>query len=231
MNILVIDTSCKTAMAAISNDGKIIASICLQDNKTHSVKMLPAIEYIMQASDMRPENIDLIGVTNGPGSYTGLRIGVTTAKIFAYTQNIPIFGINTLESLAVSCSFSPNDIICPMIDAKNKRVYAAVYKNAEVLRETEALECREMCEFLKNSFPGQNIIFTGDGSIENSDLISDIMGENYIQAPVEFSCGNPAAIAHITRKKYCEAVRNNSLCDFSAESIKVNYYKNYTDSI
>ena len=105
MKILAIDTSCKTAMVSLSENGTVIAAVQLHDNKTHSVKMLPAVEYVLSSADTKFEDLGALAVTTGPGSYTGLRIGVTTAKTLSYTLKIPLIGINTLEALAASCDF------------------------------------------------------------------------------------------------------------------------------
>lgn len=231
MKILVIDTSCKTSMAALTENGNVISSIALNDNKTHSVKMLPSIEYILDASGVDPKELEAIAVTNGPGSYTGLRIGVTTAKTFAYTLQIPLVGINTLDALAASCEPQSDDtLVCPLIDARNARVYAAIYKNGNILQETQALDCAELCENLKE-IESAKILFTGDGAVSNKKLIADILGERAVFVPTEMSLGSPAALAYVASKRIDEIIQNGTISDYTAESLKVNYYKNYTDSI
>lgn len=231
MKILVIDTSCKTSMAALAENGNVISSIALNDNKTHSVKMLPSIEYILEASGVEPKDLDAIAVTNGPGSYTGLRIGVTTAKTFAYTLQIPLIGINTLDALAASCEAQFDDtLICPLIDARNARVYAAIYKNGNILQDTQAMDCTELCDNLKTMESGR-ILFTGDGAVSNKQLIIDRLGERAVFVHAEMSLGSPAALAYVAAKKLEEIIKNGTIGDYTAESLKVNYYKNYTDSI
>ena len=140
MKILALDTSCKTAMAVITDNGKIIAGIQLHDEKTHSVKLLPAIEYILSAADILPQDLDCIAVTNGPGSYTGLRIGVTTAKTYAYTLNIPVIGINSLEALAASVDVGNDNIICPLIDENGKHTPKWGFEYGEFPLENQAAE-------------------------------------------------------------------------------------------
>lgn len=231
MKILVIDTSCKTSMAALVENGNLIASISLNDSKTHSVKMLPSIEYILNASGVEPKEINAIAVTNGPGSYTGLRIGVTTAKTFAYTLKIPVIGINTLDALAASCMpQSDGTIVCPMIDARNARVYAAVYKKGEILQETQALDCIELCDKLK-LIETERILFTGDGSVANKQLIKEQLRERAFFVSAEMSLGSPASLAYVAAKQIEEIVNDGTINNYTAESLKVNYYKNYTDSI
>lgn len=236
MKILSIDTACKTAMAALSEGDKVISAIQLHDSKTHSVKMLPAVEYILKAADVAPSELGAVAVTNGPGSYTGLRIGVTTAKTLSYALNIPVLGINTLDAIAATCNFTDNKseiIICPMIDARNERVYSAAYKAGEIIAETVASECAQVCSDLLKLIQGtsQRILFTGDGSVVNKKIIEDALGEKCLFAPTEFSFGSPQGLARVACKKYSEAVACDRLSDFTAEGLKVNYYKNYTDSI
>ena len=231
MKILVIDTSCKTSMAALAENGNVISSIALNDNKTHSVKMLPSIEYILEASGIEPTELNAIAVTNGPGSYTGLRIGVTTAKSFAYTLQLPLIGINTLDALAVSCEPQSDDtLVCPLIDARNARVYAAIYKNGSVLQDTRAMDCAELCDKLQ-TIETRRILFTGDGAVSNKQLISKSLGERAVFVPTEMSLGSPAALAYVAAKKLNAIIQNGTISDYTAESLKVNYYKNYTDSI
>ena len=236
MKILTIDTSCKTAMAVLSENGNVISAVQLYDNKTHSVKMLPAVEYILAAAETKPDELSAVAVTNGPGSYTGLRIGVTTAKTLAYTMNIPLFGINTLEALAASCDFGGeqgNCVVCPMLDARNARVYGALYKNGKILQETVALECSALCDIINEKIndSGERVIFTGDGVFANKQIIIEKIGDKCQFVPTEFSFGNPQALACVAAKKYSEAAEAGKLAEYTAESLRVDYYKNYTDTI
>lgn len=168
MKLLVLDTSCKTAMAAVCEEGNVLASIQIQDQKTHSVKLLPAVEYILAAAGVSSSELGLVAVTNGPGSYTGLRIGVTTAKAFAYSLGIPLIGLNTLEALAAACAVGEEQLVCPMIDARNARVYAALYRGRAERLPCCALSCETLCETLRGmEYAGERILFTGDGTAAN----------------------------------------------------------------
>ena len=231
MILLSIDTSCKTAMAAVAREEEILASVTIQDHKTHSVKLLPAIEYILSAAGVVPADLDLIAVTNGPGSYTGLRIGVTTAKTFAYALGKSVIGINSLEALAASCAASPGMLVCPLMDARNARVYAAVYRNGEALQDVRAVSCEALCETLKTQYPAEQIFFIGDGAIENDELLRGLLGNQYVRVPVELGLGSPAAVSMLALRKYQKAAAAGNTLDFTPDALKVNYYKNYTDTI
>lgn len=226
MKILSIDTSCKTAMAVVTENDKILAGIQLHDEKTHSVKLLPAIEYIMSAADVLPNQLDVIAVTNGPGSYTGLRIGVTTAKTYGYTLNIPVVGINSLEAIACSVDVEDDKIICPMIDARNERVYASVYKNGNEIIETKPLECAEFCNMLKEKYDNETLLFVGDGAEANSDMILELL-DNSIIVSKEMICGSFVGLAKAANNCIAKAMKNNLHSEYGADKLKVEYFKEY----
>ena len=225
MKILALDTSCKTAMAVITDNGKIIASIQLHDEKTHSVKLLPAIEYILSAADLKENELDAIAVTNGPGSYTGLRIGVTTAKTYAYTLNIPVIGINSLEALAASVDVGNDNIICPLIDARNTRVYAAAYQNGHEILKTTPIECYEFCKILKEKYPNNTLLLVGDGAKANEALILDML-DNSVIVSEEMICGSAIGLAKVADDKY-KKMDGIDILNSKAIELKVEYYKEY----
>ena len=225
MKILALDTSCKTAMAVITDNGKIIAGIQLHDEKTHSVKLLPAIEYILSAADLKENELDAIAVTNGPGSYTGLRIGVTTAKTYAYTLNRPVIGINSLEALAASVDVGNDNIICPLIDARNTRVYAAAYQNGHEILKTTPIECYEFCKILKEKYPNNTLLLVGDGAKANEALILDML-DNSVIVSEEMICGSAIGLAKVADDKY-KKMDGIDILNSKAIELKVEYYKEY----
>ena len=225
MKILALDTSCKTAMAVITDNGKIIAGIQLHDEKTHSVKLLPAIEYILSAAGLKENELDAIAVTNGPGSYTGLRIGVTTAKTYAYTLNIPVIGINSLEALAASVNVGNDNIICPLIDARNTRVYAAAYQNGHEILKTTPIECYEFCKILKEKYPNNTLLLVGDGAKANEALILDML-DNSVIVSEEMICGSAIGLAKVADDKY-KKMDGIDILNSKAIELKVEYYKEY----
>ena len=92
------------------------------------------------------------------------------------------------------------------------------------------MDCAELCENLKE-IESAKILFTGDGAVSNKKLIADILGERAVFVPTEMSLGSPAALAYVASKRIDEIIQNGTISDYTAESLKVNYYKNYTDSI
>ncbi len=226
MKILAIDTSCKTAMAVITDNGKIISGIQIHDEKTHSVKLLPAIEYILSSASVQPNELDAIAVTNGPGSYTGLRIGVTTAKTYGYVLNIPVIGINSLEALASSVDTENDNLICPLIDARNERVYASAYKNGQIVFETTPMDCKEFCKIMSERYPSDMLLFVGDGAASNREMLLDSL-DNSIIVSDEMICGSICGLARAANRNFNEALRNNKLKELTSNNLKVEYFKEY----
>jgi tRNA threonylcarbamoyladenosine biosynthesis protein TsaB len=127
MKLLMIDTSTIVATAAIVDQDRLIAETIVNYKKKHSEKMLPAIDHLLQDSGMKLSDIDVFGVVNGPGSFTGLRIGMATAKGFSQALDKPMVTVSTLEALAYNARIYPH-YICPIIDAQRGQVYAALYR-------------------------------------------------------------------------------------------------------
>ena len=152
MKVLSIDTSSKIASIAIIEDGRVLDEMHVLSEEEHSQTLMPMIEKIFNDNNMDLDEIDLIGCSRGPGSFTGIRIGIATAKAFSDAKNIPLIGIDSLEALAYSVVIEKENNDCEilaMINAKNDNVYAATYlvnngklnmvKNAEIMNLTETV--------------------------------------------------------------------------------------------
>lgn len=152
MNILALETSGKTASAAVLRDGFLAGEITLRHGKTHSQKIVPMMDTLLEMLDMKPADIDLAAVSNGPGSFTGLRIGVVTIKAFAYALNIPVAEVSTLMALAFTLG-ERDGVVCPIQDAKNRQVYTGVYRNdkewASVIQEDAGISIEDLIAVLK----------------------------------------------------------------------------------
>lgn len=140
MNILAIDTSNQVLGVAISKDGSIQAEFTVNRKRNHSVTLMPAIDHVMRETEMTPDQLDRIVVAKGPGSYTGVRIGLSTAKTLAWTLNIPIVAISSLELLAHNI-LPANGLVCPFFDARRGLIYTGLYeaKNGEVSQKVSDL--------------------------------------------------------------------------------------------
>ena len=127
MLILAIDSSGMTASAALLTEEKVLSEMSVNNKKTHSQTLLPMIETVMNGSGLEFEAIDAIAVAEGPGSFTGLRIGAALAKGLGLSLDVPLIGISTIDALAYEVG--PADaLICPMIDARHETVWLCIVR-------------------------------------------------------------------------------------------------------
>lgn len=180
MLILAIDTATKIGSVALYEDKTgIIGEINLYVKVNHSNVIMKAVDSLFDLSGYTIKDVDKIAVTTGPGSFTGIRIGVAIAKGLAYSLKKPIIGINELDVLAETGE-EREGLIIPLIDARKERVYYSQYKyeNRKLVRKEEYKdgELRDILEKLK----GEKVVFIGDGAIVNQELIKEIMGEDNI---------------------------------------------------
>jgi len=128
MNILAFDTSTSYESIALSSNGQIIADVTTKAKKTHSERLLPTLENLLSQTDMKMEEISAIAVSLGPGSFTGLRIGLSTAKGLCFGLKLPLYVTSTLRSLANNAS-SVSSNICALMDAGRDEFYYAMYSS------------------------------------------------------------------------------------------------------
>ncbi|HHB75475.1 MAG TPA: tRNA (adenosine(37)-N6)-threonylcarbamoyltransferase complex dimerization subunit type 1 TsaB [Desulfobulbus sp.] len=127
--ILSLETSTGCGSVALTRNGRLLAEASVQPEKTHSRQLLGTVSWIMQAAGVDWPAIDGIGVSLGPGSFTGLRIGLAAAQGLALAAGIPLVGVETLDALALALAcVGVTDRICPVLDARKQEVYAALYK-------------------------------------------------------------------------------------------------------
>lgn len=127
VRILALDTSNQTLSVAVCEDETILGVHTINIKKNHSITLAPSIEKLMNEIDCKPKELDRIVVAQGPGSYTGLRIGVTTAKTLAYTLNKELVGVSSLAVLAANC-MTVSDLIIPIFNARRNYVYTGAYR-------------------------------------------------------------------------------------------------------
>jgi tRNA threonylcarbamoyladenosine biosynthesis protein TsaB len=163
--ILSIDTSTKVCSVALHIDGKLLAISELYTEKSHSGMLTTLCESVVKYAGFSLKSLDAIAVAKGPGSYTGLRIGVSTAKGFCFALDKPLIAINTLEAMAYQLKdfYDETHLLCPMIDARRMEVYFQILDNQmNVILETEAKIINELSfsEILNE----KKVIFFGDGA-------------------------------------------------------------------
>src|SRR5688572_16343086 len=128
MNVLAIDTSNQELGIAILGNDRIIGEYITNLKKNHSVRVMPAIDQLMKDCEMQPTDLDKIVVAKGPGSYTGVRIGVTIAKSLAWSLHIPLVGVSSLAILAAGAGRYFNGYVSPLFDARRNNVYTGLYR-------------------------------------------------------------------------------------------------------
>lgn len=166
--ILNIETSGKLCSVALAREGNVIAIREDPDGRSHAIKLAPFISEVLQESNNFPPQLDAVAVSKGPGSYTGLRIGVSTVKGIAYALKIPVIGINTLETMTHGLleNFpeynSSEFLLCPIIDARRMEVYTRLFTNLLVPRNDLSALIIDTGSF-REELERKKIIFFGDG--------------------------------------------------------------------
>lgn len=185
MKILSIDTSSNVCSVAILEDEKVIKEITIEDGNTHSVKLMPQIEQIFNETNLSLNDIDLFACDKGPGSFTGIRIGISTIKAFCDVTNKRSLGISSLMGLAYNINF--DGLICSLIDAKNDNVYFGLFDNStkKYIKVDNYLaeNINYVTEIL--SFCNKPIFFVGSGSIVYKDVLESVLKENAIFSDIE----------------------------------------------
>ncbi|MGB6083096.1 tRNA (adenosine(37)-N6)-threonylcarbamoyltransferase complex dimerization subunit type 1 TsaB [Moheibacter sp.] len=178
MTLLHIETSTKNCSAAISRNGELLC-LCEEydENYGHSEKLHQFVNWALEGAEISLNEIDAVCVSKGPGSYTGLRIGVSAAKGFCFGLNIPMLSLNSLEILAQSQINKGFDLIIPMIDARRMEVYTAIFDTSgQMISEIEA---KILDESSFQELADQKIVFVGDG-VEKSKSILNLPTVEFI---------------------------------------------------
>ncbi|HOQ01636.1 MAG TPA: tRNA (adenosine(37)-N6)-threonylcarbamoyltransferase complex dimerization subunit type 1 TsaB [Acetivibrio clariflavus] len=198
MKVLAIDTSTVIAAVAIMDDEKLLGEYSINNKKTHSQKLMVMIDEIMKNLDLKPSDIDVFAASIGPGSFTGLRIGVTTAKAMAYAANKPVVGVPTLDALAYNVVTS-KFVICPILDARNNQVFTALYevKDGKLERTTEymGIPVSELVQIIRQN--DKKVIFTGDAVDLHKEYFMSELGENCEFAPLGSRLQRGASVAEL----------------------------------
>lgn len=172
--ILNIDTATERAGVCLSKDGKVLQELAHDDQKNHAGFIQPAIRELMLKTSYSLADVDAIAVTAGPGSYTGLRVGLATAKGLCFTLSKPLLLINTLEVMAqaaLRAGVPASDILlCPMIDARRMEVFAGMYTTQlQAVQSPSAVILTE--ESFKEILDKEAVLFMGNGSIKFKAIV------------------------------------------------------------
>lgn len=198
MKILTIDTSGPVCGVAIVADGAVRYECAVQNKLTHSVNLLPMVEAAFQATELALKDMDRIAVVTGPGSFTGVRIGVSTAKGLAHGADKPCVAVDALEAMAAGAG-AFDGVVCPIQDARAGQVYGAAFQpgtgRPERLMADTPLKIEEYAERLREM--GDRFLFLGDGMPAQRECLTALLGDKAVFAPAHLAYLRPAAAAYL----------------------------------
>jgi tRNA threonylcarbamoyladenosine biosynthesis protein TsaB len=212
MKILAIDSTAKTSTVALLEDERLIAIYTVNTENTHSETLLPMVRDLLRTSCVTMDEIDAIAVANGPGSFTGVRIGVATAKGLAFGRDIKCVGVSTTEALSVNLD-GFDGIVCPIMNARRGQVYTGIYKDGKALMKEDCMMLDDLIPILENY--GEKIYFTGDGY----ELIVGKDIKNKCETPEPLRYSTAYGVGKIAYKRL---LNGEGECDLD---LRVNYLR------
>ncbi|MFX0548263.1 tRNA (adenosine(37)-N6)-threonylcarbamoyltransferase complex dimerization subunit type 1 TsaB [Hathewaya histolytica] len=212
MKILSLDSSSESASCALLEDNKLLGEITFNYKKQHSVIIMPIIDYLLKNTETDITDIDGFVISKGPGSFTGLRIGMATIKGLSQGLNKPLTSVSSLDALAYNLAFS-DGIICPIMDALRNTVYTSIYKfeNSKLIRLCDymAIHIDELIEKVKEY--NCKVTFIGDGTYKlKQHLIDNLSDVDLNFAPTHLNLVKASSLGELGL---------NSLNEGNAENI------------
>lgn len=209
MPILAIDTATLVSSVALATVDNLLAEITLQTKKTHSELLMPHIAKLMDMAQVAKSDLKGVAVSIGPGSFTGLRIGLSTAKTLAYALHIPVVGVPTLAAMAYGCPV-PGVILAPMLDAQKRNVYQALFEwHQGELKEIQPAIVTEVTAALESlSQQERPVIVMGESAVMYRDKIEQI-GKNLILAAPHVVIQRASSVAGLGYKLIEQGVRHD----------------------
>jgi tRNA threonylcarbamoyladenosine biosynthesis protein TsaB len=210
MTVLAIDTSNQALGVALLNEDKIIGEYITNMKKNHSIRIMPAIQMLMKDCERTPKDLSKIVVAKGPGSYTGLRIGVTIAKTMAWSLHLPLVGISSLEVLAAGAGRYFDGVVTPIFDARRGQVYTGLYhfqnEQLEAIQNDQLVMIAEWAEKLKSI--KKQILFIGSDLAIHRPTIEEILGSQALFAEMTENNPRPSELALLGKNKPGEDIHS-----------------------
>ena len=197
MKVFAMDTSTLTATVAVVDDNKLLGEYTVSDKLTHSQTIMPMSDALLSSLDMKLDDIDIFSVCIGPGSFTGIRIGMATVKTFAQVFSKPIIGVSSLDALAYNFFGTDDAVICPLIDCRRGEVYNALYTDGQKICPDRTLHFDDVAKELSN----KKVIFCGDGAIANKDKIINANNPLWKTAPEHLILPRASSVAFCAKKR------------------------------
>lgn len=199
MLTLAIDTTTAVCSAALAGGGSLLAEITTNIPRTHSQRLLPMIDTLLKETGLTPQELEMLAVTRGPGSFTGLRIGLATAKGLGLALGLPVVGVSTLRVLAHNLGAA--GLVCPVLNARRDQVYTALFRTGispdpQAVLTEQAISVADLISQLADY--DEPVWFCGDGV----DLVMPLAGQHLTaprQAPLHLVCSRAAALADLAR--------------------------------
>lgn len=203
MLILSIDSSATAASVALVDDNKLIGEFFINTELTHSRTLMPMIDSLLEVVGKAVSDIELIAVSTGPGSFTGVRIGVAAVKGLAFASDIPCMGVSTLESMAYNLTLT-DCVVCAVMDARRDQVYNAMFRikygNIERLCEDRAISLEELKKDISENYSKEHILLVGDGARLTMRELMDL--PTYIElAPDSLISQRASSVAYCAKAK------------------------------
>ena len=200
MKVLAVDTATKSCSVAIVEEESVIVETTLFIEQTHSKHLMEIIDQVLDLSELTVAELDGFAVTKGPGSFTGLRIGISSIKGFAMASSKPVVGVSSLDSLAMQCSFS-SYLVSPLLDARKGEVYFSRYRFEngylkKEVREQAVSPVQAVCDI------NEPCLFVGDGAKIYQNKIKDKLGNLAYFAPSYQNTIRASTVAHISMAKF-----------------------------
>jgi tRNA threonylcarbamoyladenosine biosynthesis protein TsaB len=202
--ILLLETATTTCSVALAENGRIIALKEVNERNIHASYITLFIEEVMLAAEKKYSDLQAIAISKGPGSYTGLRIGVSTAKGLCYALDIPLIGVNTIEAMAsglIESVYIPDSgILIPMLDARRMEVYTGIYRKDLSVIEPVSAKIVDIDSF--SEYNDQELFLFGDGAAKFKGLFSDQPNIHFIDFSASASHLNSLALKNSTNKEF-----------------------------
>ncbi|PKR82683.1 tRNA (adenosine(37)-N6)-threonylcarbamoyltransferase complex dimerization subunit type 1 TsaB [Heyndrickxia camelliae] len=195
MKILAIDTSNQVLGIALLEEGKVIGEYITNLKKNHSIRVMPAIEHLLHDCGTMPKDLEKIVVAKGPGSYTGVRIGVTIAKSMAWSLNIPIVGVSSLALMAGIGRYF-DGYLSPLFDARRGQLYTGLYRYHNNKLETVKKDCNILAANWADELKALNkqVLFIGNDAVLHQTVLRDVLGDLAVFAEVTENNPRPSEL-------------------------------------
>jgi len=223
--VLGLETSTHSGGAALLSGAGLAGSVCFNTKKLFSQRVLPSVEWLLEQTQHETKDLQVIGVSVGPGSFTGIRIGLSVAKALAYASGAKLVGVGTLEALAVRAAAGRDALVCPLLDARHGQVYGAVYEvtwtgglpQVKIVREEWAGAVEDVATWVT-----EPMIFAGDALELAREKITPVVGDNFLTPPLNRTLPNPEDVALLSFAR-AQAGEFSDLMELEPRYVRLSY--------